>query len=301
MAPGPDGGVPKLPKLRRDPGMKGVVPTQAGKPDEAQISWYSQCKSRWRQPEKEKDSAAKQSSGLPPISARGPVLVNKPELPHPFMTASEAQALTRRPPLGLPRSVMIARQHLPEDQRPSTAEIQEIAASMRVSMTEALAFCLPTDDEELKVEERMQQRMAKAESRRLAKAKEDLVEYRTRKLEQQMEEEKAKEEERKKQEEETLVKENKREKRKKYLKKRLDVLIHAKDEEERQKVELEKKRLKEEEKKEEMKKKYLQKQKDKIQQWHQQKFSETPVTEVAAGPSNGTSGDAAGKGPEIAT
>lgn len=258
--------------------MKGIVPTQDGKMDEAKTSWYSQCRARWRtQPEKGKQEAVKQTCSLPPVSARGPALVDQLELSRP-----RPQPLTARAPVGLPRSVFIARQRLPEDQRPSTAEIQEIATRLRVPMAEALAFCLPADEEGPKAEERKEKRAARAEKRRLEKAAQDLVEYRSKKKEKAEEEEKAKEEERKQQEEQEANKESKRLHRQKFLRKRMEVLIHAKDEEERTKAELELKEQKEQEKKEALMKKYRQKQQEKLQQWHLQKnAADQPAEEDA--------------------
>merc|ERR1712185_655508 len=101
---------------------------------------------------------------------------------------------------------------LPEDQRPSTREIQETATWVRVSMYEALAFCLPEDEEGPKAEKRREMRAAKAETKRLAKAKEDLVEYHERMQKKDLEEEKAKEEEKCRREEEEKIKESKRQK-----------------------------------------------------------------------------------------
>eukprot|EP00746_Dinoflagellata_sp_MGD_P162067 gnl/MRDRNA2_/MRDRNA2_89467_c0_seq1.p1 gnl/MRDRNA2_/MRDRNA2_89467_c0~~gnl/MRDRNA2_/MRDRNA2_89467_c0_seq1.p1 ORF type:complete len:297 (+),score=111.81 gnl/MRDRNA2_/MRDRNA2_89467_c0_seq1:89-979(+) len=271
MAPGPHGGTSKLPKLVRDPGMKAIVPTQNGESKEGQLSWYSQCKERWRRkPEKDK-TTAKQSCSLPPLESRAPAVAKKLQS-HPFMEVGAANEICGpKIPIGLPRSCAIARQQLPEDQRPSTAEIQETATRLRVSMYEALAFCLPPNEDPDAEEKRKEARFAKAEAKRLAKAKQDLVEYQKTKAQKEEEEQKAKEEEKQKQEEEAAAKEAKRLERQKALKKQLEIQVNAFDEKERAKAQVEEEKRKEEERKEALRKKYLQKQKAKVQQWHLQK------------------------------
>lgn len=261
-----------MPKLAKDPGMKGIVPTQKGESKEAQLSWYSECKERWRRkPEKEKTNTVKQNCSLPPLESRAPAVAKKLQS-HPFMEVGTANAVCGpKFPAGLPRSCAIARQQLPEDQRPSTAEIQETATRLRVSMYEALAFCLPPNEDPDEEEKRKEARTAKAEAKRLAKAKQDLVEYQNRKAQKEEEEEKAKEEEKQKQEEEAAAKEAKRLERQKVLKKQLEVQIEAFDDKEKAKAQVEEEKRKEEERKEALRKKYLQKQKAKVQQWHMQK------------------------------
>jgi len=288
MAPGPHAGIQKLPKLERNPGLKGIVPTQAGESNPAHKSWYSECKERWRHmPEKEKDGTAKQGCSLPPLSARAPAVAKKLES-HPFMEVGAANSVCGpKIPLGLPRSCAIARAQIPEDQRPSTAEIQETALRLHVSMHEALAFCLPPDEDPLREEKRREMRAAKAQEKRIAKAKQDLVEYEKQKAQKREDEAKAKEEAKKKQEEEVAAKEQARLAHVKKLKSKLVVQVRAFDEKQKAKAEIEEERKKEEKKKEAMQKKYLQKQQAKLQQWQLQKEKK------AAGLSTGEADDAA--------